>query len=1217
VVRLVLKLIIHRMRLMKAKMLFWSALAVLILLGTIVFWPARSRDRVIGSAPTTPAAAVQARTTAEAPSSVHFYQHPEELPSWCIGYGKEFWRTRESNPTIERASLPMHGSFNLGQVIDRVAHAWKADSTGTATAVRARTYAAHLKRDGFVFSLEQPTGATTHPDSDTMGSTERLAALAARTPETPGEEDALMAGLSALANESSGGQGHGASSPGLGQQTGGPGPARQMNASLDVGFETVSICRGEGVLFSADVSPPSWAVLGNTAQASLQPSKAIEHFEARAEGVAVTWVFPRVPEGKGPVLIEARLTGVTYAGETTNGLHFADASRTARVRLGAATAVDATGARWPVPIQLHGQSLVFALSQDILSRAAYPLALDPIVAPEFGMDVPVLSPAPAAQQNPGVAANGGAFLVVWEDQRIQSPDGPSIYGTRVTGAGSVSDPNGIPISPTGASSPSVVANGAGYWVVWTDGRNLVSSGLDIFGTRVNGAGQVIDAGGVPICTATGDQFSPAATTDGANSFVVWQDGRNLTTGPDIYGARVTSGGVVSDPSGIPITTVAGAQAGPAVAFNGTDFLVVWADQRGGGDFETYGARVSDSGTVLDANGIPVSTFGGGELFPKVAANGTNFLVVWEDHRNEGAGFIDIYACRVSGSGSILDRAGFPVGTASGDRFTPTVAAGLTDYLVVWQDSRNLSTSGEDIFGARVTTGGAVTDPTGFAISTGNGDQFTPALSFNGSQYLVVWADQRDLSVSDSDIYGTLVSTGAVVAAPTGMIISSGSSDEQHPAVASNGANYLVVWQDYRNSPVSGTDIYGVRVSTTGQVLDLSAIAVCSAGGDQIVPAVTAAGSGYLVVWEDYRNAGTTGADVYGARVSGAGVVFDSSGMPISSASGDQRNPAAASNGTDHFVVWQDGRNLANQGFDIYGARVSSGGVVTDASGLPLTQAAGAQYFPAVAFNGSEYFVAWSDERNLGTSGIDVYGTRVSTAGAVLDGAGTPVTQAAGDALFPAVASAGGGFLVVWEDGRNFGTTQEDIYGARVNGSGTVLDSAGIPISVASDFQAAPGVASTGTNYLVVWQDGRTSAITGVDLCGARVATDGTLQDPTGFAINTGPAGQQFPKLASGSPGLFLVVSQSLENGAQRAVGNFVYLNEFPVILSIEVSNGAATITWLSIPNRTYRVQFTQDMATGSWTDLQLDVTAMGTTSTKVDNTVGASGQRFYRVVLLP
>ncbi len=38
-----------------------------------------------------------------------------------------------------------------------------------------------------------------------------------------------------------------------------------------------------------------------------------------------------------------------------------------------------------------------------------------------------------------------------------------------------------------------------------------------------------------------------------------------------------------------------------------------------------------------------------------------------------------------------------------------------------------------------------------------------------------------------------------------------------------------------------------------------------------------------------------------------------------------------------------------------------------------------------------------------------------------------------DQLYPAVASGGTNFFVVWMDGRNADTTQYDIYGARVSG----------------------------------------------------------------------------------------------------------------------------------------------------------------------------------------
>jgi hypothetical protein len=601
----------------------------------------------------------------------------------------------------------------------------------------------------------------------------------------------------------------------------------------------------------------------------------------------------------------------------------------------------------------------------------------------------------------------------------------------------------------------------------------------------------------------------------------------------------------------------------------------------------------------------------------VDASGTNFLLVWEDDRNVGTGFVDIYAARVNGAGTVLDRGGFPVGTGSADRHTPAVAAGVADYLVAWLDERNLGTNGQDIYGARVTTDGAVTDPVGFAISTATNDQTTPVLAFNGSQYLLAWTDARNMATTDLDIYGALISTNATVAPPEGFVVSTGASDEEAPATASNGSNYLVVWQDYRNSEANGADLYGVRVSTTGAVLDPSAIAISTAPADQVSPNVATDGTNYLVVWEDYRNDATSGADIYGARITGAGAVQDPGGIPISTAASDQLAPAVAGGSSGYLVAWQDGRNLATSGADIYGSRVNSSGSVLDAGGIPICSVNGAQYSAAVAFDANNYLVVWSDERNLGVTGVDVYGARVNTAGQVLDSPNIPIIQAAGDDVFPAVASAAGGFLAVWEDGRNSATTGDEIYGTRITDAGVVSDPGGLAIDVTPGYEATPAVAASGTNYLVVWQDGRNSATNGADIYGARITTGGVVLDTVGVAINTGLFDQQVPKLASASPSVFLVVCQSLESGASRTVGNFVYLEDFPILTQITVAEGSATLTWLAIPGRTYRVQFTSDLASLGWSDLVPDVVASGNVTSEIDTTFGAAPARFYRVLLLP
>ena len=71
--------------------------------------------------------------------------------------------------------------------------------------------------------------------------------------------------------------------------------------------------------------------------------------------------------------------------------------------------------------------------------------------------------------------------------------------------------------------------------------------------------------------------------------------------------------------------------------------------------------------------------------------------------------------------------------------------------------------------------------------------------------------------------------------------------------------------------------------------------------------------------------------------------------------------------------------------------------------------------------------------------------------------------------------------------------------------------------------------------------------------------------------------------------------------------------EGPEITSIAASAGTVTLTWASVPGRTYRVQFKADLTESNWTDLSGDVTANGSTASKTDSTIGNAPRRFYRV----
>lgn len=365
-------------------------------------------------------------------------------------------------------------------------------------------------------------------------------------------------------------------------------------------------------------------------------------------------------------------------------------------------------------------------------------------------------------------------------------------------------------------------------------------------------------------SAASDQRYPAIAFDGTNYLIVWQDYRNGSW--DIYGARVTPSGTVLDPEGIAISTGTGDQAFPALAFDGTDYLVVWDDSRLG-SYHIYGTRVTKAGLVLDPSGFAVSSGPYDQRYPAIAFDGTNYLVVWEYDLNTG--YSDVYGSRVTQAGLVLDGGnGIPISTATYNQSWPAVAFDGTNYLVVWGDYRTgLST---DIYGAFVTKGGVVLQPSGIAISTNQGDESHAGIAYSGSEYLVVWEYSLPSGV---DIYGSRITPGGSILDPSGIAISTSIYDQRYPGVEFGGADFLVAWEDTRLG--SFPDIFCARVNTGGTVLDPAGVSVSTGTQTEDWCAVAYSGTSYLIAWEDNRHGPY---DIFAARVSTGGTVLDPGGF---------------------------------------------------------------------------------------------------------------------------------------------------------------------------------------------------------------------------------------------------------------------------------------------------------------------------------------------------
>ena len=377
-------------------------------------------------------------------------------------------------------------------------------------------------------------------------------------------------------------------------------------------------------------------------------------------------------------------------------------------------------------------------------------------------------------------------------------------------------------------------------------------------------------------------------------------------------------GETSLPSPDPFEVLHEQTPGISIAFDGTNYLVTWEDDHGG-SYDIYGARVAPSGTVLDHACIAIHTGAGDQRYPAVAFDGVNYMVVWNGPR-AGSGATDIYGARVTKAGVVLDPDGIAISWADNYQWLPTLVFDGTNYLVVWHDYRYMGNLGSCIYGTRLSTTGSVLDPDGIAIAVGPYANYQTDVAFDGSNSLVVWEDWRG---SAYDVFGARVSMDGTVLDPGGIPITASPYSDRFPSIVFDGVDYMVVWMGGSN------DIFGARVTSNGTVLDPGGFDIAVAGNSQWFPTVASDGTNCLAVWQDNRSGSS---DIYGARVSESGQVLDPGGFCISNAPGDQFCPTVEFDGSNYLVVWEDWRSGS---CEAYGARLSQSGLVIEPQGFAI------------------------------------------------------------------------------------------------------------------------------------------------------------------------------------------------------------------------------------------------------------------------------------------
>lgn len=353
-----------------------------------------------------------------------------------------------------------------------------------------------------------------------------------------------------------------------------------------------------------------------------------------------------------------------------------------------------------------------------------------------------------------------------------------------------------------------------------------------------------------------------------------------------------------------------------------------------------------------------------------------------------------------------------ISIAAGQQVSPDVATDGTNYLVVWEDAR-AGTGNLNVYCRAVNSDGS-TPGYESPISTAVNHQKIPAIDWDSAtnRYLAVWSDQR--TAGTYKLFGNyLGAEGALIGDNFEIAIASGVI--QRIDVASSGVGrFLIVWEER----VSGISAVKACVVQDGSIT--MPIALSATSANQKNPSIATRGDGWIVVFDDTTG---TARGIFAVKILSSGTL-DGTAYLLTSSTGNESSPSIAKGSDGYMVVFE--RQGATTDRDVFAIRLNNAG---DAIGIPfpVSMAISNQTRPEISFDGVGYLVVWQDTRS-GTA--DIYGQRISPGG-TLDGLEFVVCDADNAQQKPKIISNRTNHLAVWEDSR--GATS-DIYGETISGS---------------------------------------------------------------------------------------------------------------------------------------------------------------------------------------
>ena len=355
--------------------------------------------------------------------------------------------------------------------------------------------------------------------------------------------------------------------------------------------------------------------------------------------------------------------------------------------------------------------------------------------------------------------------------------------------------------------------------------------------------------------------------------------------------------------------------------------------------------------------------------PAIACNSSGkFVMTWNDLRNKGDYYYDIYAQIFGANGELVGN-NFYVIYKLFLQAEPDIAIKQDgSFIITWlDDTGGCAPEMEfNLYAKFYDTDGIPSAQIQVNDLKCSVWQSQPQVKFAASgNFVVVWTDQRDGFYDGTRPLGRIfcqmydadsnpIGNNFKVNEPVDK-----TKECKHPSAAMDeNSNFIIIWHDNRNG---NFDIYGQCYLSNGTPVGSNfLINDDNSATNQNFPVVDMRADGsFVVCWVDKRN---SEEDIFAQR-------FDSNGNPIGAnfkvsdifENSAQKYPTIALKSDGKFVIaWQDNRNgdydIYTQKYDADGAKIGVNIRLNDDNG------SASQEKPDVACSGEKIYYTWQDNR---------------------------------------------------------------------------------------------------------------------------------------------------------------------------------------------------------------------------------------------------------------